>query len=107
MSLMNQPTVPFDPSCMDEYDPASLPVEEALRRIDLEVQCISGVERVALRSGLGRILAQPVSTLFDVPLENNSAMDGYAIHGDSLLGNSTVRLAIIGTRILTTMGLHH
>lgn len=82
---------------MDEYDPASLPVEEALRRIDLEVQCISGVERVALRSGLGRILAQPVSTLFDVPLENNSAMDGYAIHGDSLLGNSTVRLAIIGT----------
>ena len=94
---MSQPAIPFDPSCMDEYDPNSLPVDEALRRIDEGATPILGTERVALRTSLGRVLAEPVSTPIDVPLHTNSAMDGYAIAGSALRGVEPLALEVIGT----------
>ena len=94
---MSQPAIPFDPSCMDEYDPNSLPVDEALRRIDAGANPISGTERVALRASLGRVLAQSVLTPIDVPLHTNSAMDGYAVSGAALPGAQPIEMKVVGT----------
>ena len=96
---MSQPIVEFDPSCMDEYDPNSLPVDEALRRIDTGIVPISGTERVAIRAALGRILGEAVATPFDVPSHTNAAMDGYALAARDLEGASlgSVELTVIGT----------
>lgn len=38
-----------------------------------------GVERVQLQDSVGRVLAEDVSAPWDMPLWNNSAMDGYAV----------------------------
>ncbi len=43
-----------------------------------------GRERVALPDGLGRVLAAPVRTRFDLPPMSNSAMDGYAVRTKDL-----------------------
>ena len=68
-----------DPSCMDDFDPSSLVVEQALERIHASVAPVAGVERVAVRETLGRVLAAPVLSPIDVPVHDNSAMDGYAV----------------------------
>ncbi|WP_165392816.1 gephyrin-like molybdotransferase Glp [Corticibacter populi] len=43
---------------------------------------ISRTEQAPLAELNGRVLAQDVAVRFDVPTFDNSAMDGYAIHGD-------------------------
>ena len=95
---MNQPITEFDPSCMDEYDPNSLPVSEARRRIETSVVPVGERERVALRSALGRVLAEDLLSPLDVPLHTNSAMDGYAIASSALErgGDGPVELVVAG-----------
>ncbi|HLQ25487.1 MAG TPA: gephyrin-like molybdotransferase Glp, partial [Acidiferrobacterales bacterium] len=75
----------------------SLPVTEALRRIDSEITPISGIERVAVRSALGRVLAEDVHSHIDVPAHTNSAMDGYAVAGVDLAESGSRELRVIGT----------
>ncbi len=89
-----QPTPPQD--CYSS-DPALLPVAEARARIDAFVTSISGVERVALRDALGRILAEPVISPVSVPGHTNSAMDGYAFAGTDLPPEGHRRLRVLGT----------
>lgn len=86
-------------SCADDYDPNSLPVTEALNRIDGVVQPISGTERVAIRNALYRVLAEDLISPMYVPAHNNSAMDGYAINGDDLPGQGSGELTVIGTAL--------
>ena len=76
---MPNPPAAADPSCMDDFDPSSLLVEQALERIHALAAPVSGVERVAIRETLGRVLAEPVHSPIDVPAHDNSAMDGYAV----------------------------
>lgn len=45
---------------------------------------LAGEEDVPLAQLTGRVLAQDVSVQYDVPAFDNSAMDGYAINGNSL-----------------------
>ena len=71
-------------SCQDDYDPESLSVDEARMRMREFVTPITGIERVAVRAALGRVLAESVQARFPVPQHTNAAMDGYAIRGDSL-----------------------
>lgn len=71
-------------SCQDDYDPESLSVDEARMRMREFVTPITGIERVAVRAALGRVLAESVRARFPVPQHTNAAMDGYAIRGDSL-----------------------
>jgi len=78
-------------------DPELLPVAEALRRIDAQVESISGDERVALRDALGRIVAEPVISPMDVPGQTNSAMDGYALAETDLPVDGTRRMPVLGT----------
>lgn len=55
-----------------------IPFEQA-RNIILENCVPAGVEQVALLDAVGRVLAQDVAAPWDMPLWDNSAMDGYAV----------------------------
>lgn len=73
-----------DTSCMSEYDPGSLSVEDALQRINESINPKSGKENLPLTETLNRILAENVCSPINVPPYTNSAMDGYAVNGDDL-----------------------
>ena len=94
---MSQTTLRVDPSCMDDFDPNSLLADEAIRRIQQQIQPTSGFEKVALRSALGRILYSDVLSKIEVPGHTNSAMDGYALRGDDLPSAGAFTLEVIGT----------
>ena len=83
-------------SCLADYDPDALPVPQAQRVIADFIAPVTAAERVAIRDALGRVLAADVISPIDVPAHDNSAMDGYAFHGDAYLG-ADLRLAVTGT----------
>ncbi|MDE2089151.1 MAG: molybdopterin molybdotransferase MoeA [Gammaproteobacteria bacterium] len=83
--------------CMDDHEPASLTVEEALRRIGAAVAPVEGNERCALRSALGRVLAEDIRSGIHVPAHDNSSMDGYAVAGADLPTGGVRELKVIGT----------
>ncbi len=88
------------PSCADDFDPDSLSVAEALQRINQVVIPISGFEKVALRSALGRVLAETIVSPIAVPSSTNSAMDGYAVRAADLPGQDGVcELTVTGTAL--------
>ena len=58
---------------------------------------VEAVETVAIRSALGRVLAQDIVSTIDVPSHDNSAMDGYAMRGSDLLVDAPTALDIAGT----------
>jgi molybdopterin molybdotransferase len=82
--MLNPEAAPPRPSCADEHDAGALSVEEALARIHADIAVVPGCERVALRGGLGRILAREVRSPLPVPGHANAAMDGYALRDADL-----------------------
>lgn len=84
-------------SCMDDYDPSALSVEEAARHIHAGLRPVKGFEKVALRSAIGRTLAEDVCSPLDVPSHTNSAMDGYAVNSADLPKGSEAELTVLGT----------
>ncbi|MFM8930195.1 MAG: gephyrin-like molybdotransferase Glp [Betaproteobacteria bacterium] len=78
------------------YDPNALPVAQAQAFIAALVPTVQGVEQLALRSALGRVLAQPILSPLDVPSHDNSAMDGYALRGQDLRSDGPTELRIAG-----------
>ncbi len=56
-----------------------LPVEEALSRVLASVTPVRETLCVPLLQALGKVLAEEVVSSLDVPGEDNSAMDGYAL----------------------------
>ncbi|MPZ42005.1 MAG: molybdopterin molybdenumtransferase MoeA [Betaproteobacteria bacterium] len=83
-------------SCTDDYDPNSLPVDQARALIRRFLAPIRGIERCAIRTALGRILAADVTSPVDVPAHDNSAMDGYAVRASDL-GSGETGLRIVGS----------
>lgn len=79
--------------------PKLLEVAEAQRRILERVTPVAGRERVALRAGLGRVLAEEVRAALDVPPADNSAMDGYALRGADLPRQGSAQLAVVGAAL--------
>lgn len=71
-------------SCISGYDPNALPVAQAQEFIARMVPRVAAVEKIALRSALGRVLAQDLRSAINVPSHDNSAMDGYALRGVDL-----------------------
>lgn len=72
--------------------------EEARKQV-LGRAPILGTERVKLLEGLGRVLAKEITAPRDVPHENNSAMDGYAVRHEDVIDASSEcpsRLRVIG-----------
>jgi molybdopterin molybdotransferase len=84
-------------SCADDYDPNSMPVTKAREFIRAYLKPVTGTERVAIRAGLGRILAADVISPLDVPAHDNSAMDGYALRFADLPAGGETRLRLAGT----------
>jgi molybdopterin molybdotransferase len=64
-----------------------LEFEEALQRILSSVRQLDA-ERVSLHDAVGRVLAEPIVSPVDLPLFDNSAMDGYAVRAVDLQGAS-------------------
>ncbi len=62
-----------------------------------QIMPIAGHEFVPVRSALGRVLAADLIAPHDVPAHDNSAMDGYAVHFDSLSSAGESRLTVVGT----------
>ncbi len=81
---------------LDAYDPDALPVADALRIIRGCVTPVPMIERVALRSALGRVLAEDIVSPFDVPAHDNTAMDGWAVRHADLASEGETVLRQIG-----------
>ena len=86
-------------SCMDGYDPDALPVDTARAAIRACLAPVGGVERVATRSALGRVLAEELVPAFDVPAHDNSAMDGWALRSADLEAAGATTLNEIGSAL--------
>jgi molybdopterin molybdotransferase len=93
---MKQRRVRAESGCGGHGAPA-LSIDEARGRIAAATRPVGGSEKLALRSAMGRILAEDVRSPIDVPAHTNSAMDGYALSGADLPAEGTVTLAVIGT----------
>ncbi len=81
-----------DSGCSGPATHQSLTVDEARRIILDTVRPAGGWERVALRSALGRVLAEDIVAPCNVPAHDNSAMDGYAVRADDLAADAEARL---------------
>ena len=86
-----------DPSCRDDYDPKSLSADAALAQIKSGVCRVRGIEKIALRAALNRILAQDIHSRINVPSGVNSAMDGYAVNSADIPSTGSAELGVLGT----------
>jgi molybdopterin molybdotransferase len=86
-------------SCASDYDPDSMPVDQARHFIRSYLQPVSVKESQPIRSALGRVLAEDILAPCNVPNHDNSAMDGYAVNGDDLPAEGSSTLAVIGTAL--------
>lgn len=84
-------------SCIAGYDPDALEVGRAQAFIARLVPTVRAVEQLALRSALGRVLAEDVVSMIDVPAHDNAAMDGYALRGADLADEGDTVLRVAGT----------
>ncbi|NDB68986.1 MAG: molybdopterin molybdenumtransferase MoeA, partial [Methylocystaceae bacterium] len=82
-------------SVCDDYDPNSMPVEQAREYIKAFLTTVKETERLHLHAALGRVLAEEILASHNVPNHDNSAMDGYAFNANDL-EQGTTRLKITG-----------
>ncbi|MFN0318131.1 MAG: gephyrin-like molybdotransferase Glp [Burkholderiales bacterium] len=83
-------------SSAGDYDPNSMPVDKARAYIRAFLTPITGVERMQVKSALGRVLAEDLRSPIDVPGHDNSAMDGYAFRMNDLAPHGDTALKVIG-----------
>ena len=69
---------------------------EALALLDQRLVAVTGVEEVGLRRASGRVLAADVVAERDVPPDDNSAVDGYALRFADLPAEGDVELEVVG-----------
>lgn len=96
---MTAETIKKQVSCADDYDPASLPADVALEKILDSITPQEASETADIRSSLGRILAEDISSPINVPGGTNSAMDGYAINSADIPASGRKELHVAGTTL--------
>ena len=96
MSQIKDAKTLSEASCADDYDPNSMPVDQARRLIRQFLSPISGVLRLPIRSSLGHILAEDIISPVNVPAHRNSAMDGWAVRFADLKSDGETTLTEIG-----------
>lgn len=67
-----------------------LTLDAALARLLEAVRPLEAIERVSTFDALGRVLAQDVVSLLDVPPADNTSMDGYALRAGDVPAAGTV-----------------
>lgn len=75
-----------------------LQIGEAQQKV-LEEIPVLGIERIHIMEAIGRVLAQDVQAVRNVPSSDNSAMDGYCVIHDDLAGANSAnpkRIRVIG-----------
>lgn len=77
MTKASLPELAANPSCMDDYDPNAMSVQQARAFIQQFLIPVTETETLPIRESLGRMLAQDVVSPSNVPNHNNSAMDGF------------------------------
>jgi molybdopterin molybdotransferase len=70
-----------------------MPTFEEARKIILDSVVPLGMEKVEILSAVGRVLAEDVAAPWDMPLWDNTAMDGYAVSSDDCPAGATLKLA--------------
>jgi molybdopterin molybdotransferase len=85
-----------DLSCANDYDPNSLPVDQARAFIREFLTPVAVTERVHIRAALDRVLACDVESPLDVPGHDNSAMDGWAVRFADLAPDRDTTLRRVG-----------
>jgi molybdopterin molybdotransferase len=83
-------------ACSQESRPL-LSIDDALSRIKAAVHPVSGTEKLALNSALGRVLAESVYSPINIPYDRNAAMDGYAFAGRDMADGQAFALSLAGT----------
>jgi len=74
--------------------PSMLTAQQALDHLLSHAQPVGEIEKVAMQDALGRVLAESVNSLVDVPPLDNTSMDGYAVRtADTQNSGSTLRIA--------------
>jgi molybdopterin molybdotransferase len=86
-----------DPSCIDDYDPNSMPVVKARQLIKQFLSQVIESEVIPIRECLGRILATDILSPMNVPNYDNSAMDGYALRAKDMHEDKPTELKVIYT----------
>ena len=81
---------------MGDYDPDSMPVEQARQLIQQFLAPLAEHELINLQDALHRTLAADILSPMNVPPHYYSAMDGYAVRYDDL-ANAPSRLTLIGS----------
>lgn len=97
--MSSLPTLNSVVTCMSDYDPESLRVEVATKIVDEFVRPASlalETETVSIYDSLGRVLASDIISPINVPSADNSAMDGYAFSGTSIVKDGVSSLTMIG-----------
>jgi len=97
--MSSLPTLNSVVTCMSDYDPDSLRVEVASKVVDEFVRPASlalETETVSIYDSLGRVLASDIISPINVPSADNSAMDGYAFNGASIVKDGVTSLTMIG-----------
>jgi len=72
-------------------------VTQARQVINDFVPPLATFEKLAIRSALDRVLAQDIVSGINVPANDNSAMDGYALRGDDLPASGERTLPVVAT----------
>ena len=74
--------------------PPMLTAQQALDHLLSHAQPVDEIEKVAMQAALGRVLAENVNSLVDVPPLDNTSMDGYAVStADTQNPGSTLKIA--------------
>ena len=74
--------------------PPMLTAQQALDHLLSHAKPVAEIERVPMQATLGRVLAENVSSLVDVPPLDNTAMDGYAVRtADTQNPGSVLKIA--------------
>jgi len=84
-------------SCMDDYDPNSILIEDALKKIKKLSKKINTHEYINLIDSHNRVLYENIKSKLKVPNYDNSAMDGYALNINDL--NKTKIFSVAGSSL--------
>lgn len=102
LDSMNAASLPARPTLADicqqlpDIDPADLPVGQAKTILARFVQGPAQTEELPLNDALHRVLASPVVAPFDLPADDNAAMDGYALRLADLHPDTPTELPVAG-----------
>ena len=86
-------------NCGGDHASRALSVSQAQEYILGHCEPVTGIESIALRTALERVLAENVVSPVNVPAHTNSAMDGYALRAVDLSDRGVSELRLAGTTL--------